>query len=468
MRENRLIGWDENLREVAVFYPTATCNLKCRYCGIDKNPILLQIDDALGESFEGDYYFNKLLKFFPEPYQLKKIETWGGEPFIHMERIHPLLHRVIERYPYFNTMFSSTNFSYPQWTEKFFGLMEQFREYAPRKFEYILQLSLDGPEHINDMNRGEGVTKKCLANLDLMLQMLPERLPENVTLVTHFKGTLDNTSIAQLDTKEKIIEYFQFYDELYDKMMTATQDMPNVIINPTIPNTAVPSPVTKEDGIAFANLCKHCREIEKENLTQNYFKRYKQITPYSEGAGMRCHHCEIRSTSILCGTGSKIIGFLPQDMISVCHEGFTQFYEEYKEYASKSNRVNEGTINFNKYIAEQGSSILCMTEDKYYEYEEFIRQFRKKGTTARLVNMTAQILSLAMAGEIEEKYLDMAEANKAALFLQSQTSYCIKDNVNVTGSLYLTPLGIPKLLLNGAREYIELGGPCNEQQCFTS
>ena len=59
MRENRLIGWDENLREVAVFYPTATCNLKCRYCGIDKNPILLQIDDALGESFEGDYYFNK-------------------------------------------------------------------------------------------------------------------------------------------------------------------------------------------------------------------------------------------------------------------------------------------------------------------------------------------------------------------------------------------------------------------------
>ena len=289
-----------------------------------------------------------------------------------MERMHPLLHRVIERYPYFNTMFSSTNFSYPQWTEKFFGLMEQFRQYAPRKFEYILQLSLDGPEHINDMNRGEGVTKKCVANLDLMLQMLPERLPENVTLVTHFKGTLDNTSIAQLDTKEKIIEYFQFYDELYDKMMTATQDMPNVIIGPTIPNTAVPSPVTKEDGIAFANLCKHCREIEKENLTQNYFKRYKQITPYSEGVGMRCHHCEIRSTSILCGTGSKIIGFLPQDMISVCHEGFTQFYEEYKEYASKSNRVNEGTINFNKYIAEQGSSILCMTEDKYYEYEEFI------------------------------------------------------------------------------------------------
>ena len=100
--------------------------------------------------------------------------------------------------------------------------------------------------------------------------MLPEKLPENVTLAMHFKGTLDNTSIAQLDTKEKIIEYFKFYDELYDKMMTVAESMPNLIVEPTIPNTAVPSPVTKKDGQAFAQLCKYCREIERENLTENY------------------------------------------------------------------------------------------------------------------------------------------------------------------------------------------------------
>lgn len=458
MRDGQRKNPTKNTREIAVFYPTATCNLRCRYCGIDKNPILQKIDDTIGESFEGDYYINQLKKFFPEPYQLRKVETWGGEPFIHMERMHKLLHQIIEYYPYFNMMFSSTNFSYPQWIDKFFGLMEQFREYAPRRFEYVLQLSLDGPKEINDANRGEGVTDKCLANLDLLLQELPKRLPDNVDLTLQFKGTLDNGSIKALDTKEKIIQYFKFYDDLYDKMMQL--DMPNVHSGVTIPNTAVPSPVTKEEGEIFAKLCKNCREIEKENQSQHYFKRYTTITPYSECCDGRCPLSGFRYGSTLCGTGTKILGFLPQNMISVCHEGFTNLYEDYKKYAATSDRAFDGTINFNQYIGEQGSSIFCMNEEQYYEYENYVSNFSKDGSCARLVNMTAEIIALAMAGEIDAKYMDMQEANEAALFLQGQTAYCIKDNYNVTGSMYLIPFGTIKLLLNGAKDAIEEGAWC--------
>ena len=85
-------------RSIAVFFTCGTCNLKCRYCNIDKNPILAKIDEKLAKSFEGDYYINALKKWFPNPGQLKKIETWGGEPFLHMERIYPLLHQVIDYY----------------------------------------------------------------------------------------------------------------------------------------------------------------------------------------------------------------------------------------------------------------------------------------------------------------------------------------------------------------------------------
>jgi hypothetical protein len=41
-----------------------------------------------------------------------------------MERIHHVLNQVIQEYPYFEEMFSSTNFSYPEWADKFFGLMK--------------------------------------------------------------------------------------------------------------------------------------------------------------------------------------------------------------------------------------------------------------------------------------------------------------------------------------------------------
>lgn len=44
-------------RDTAVFYPNATCNLKCRYCGIDKNPALGIIDKMLDESFKDPTYY---------------------------------------------------------------------------------------------------------------------------------------------------------------------------------------------------------------------------------------------------------------------------------------------------------------------------------------------------------------------------------------------------------------------------
>ena len=37
-----------------VLYTTAVCNLNCRYCFIDKNPALKQIDDYLDKSFLAD------------------------------------------------------------------------------------------------------------------------------------------------------------------------------------------------------------------------------------------------------------------------------------------------------------------------------------------------------------------------------------------------------------------------------
>jgi sulfatase maturation enzyme AslB (radical SAM superfamily) len=103
---------------------------------------------------------------------LKKFETWGGEPFLRMDRIYPLIHQLIEEYPYFNSGYSSTNFSYPTWTDQFFGLMDCFGDYPYRDFHYCLQLSVDGPEYINDAGRGKGVTKRCLENFQKLTTLL--------------------------------------------------------------------------------------------------------------------------------------------------------------------------------------------------------------------------------------------------------------------------------------------------------
>lgn len=53
-------GVKMNKKDTAIFYSCGICNLNCNYCCIDKNPILKEIDKELGESFQGDYYFNQV------------------------------------------------------------------------------------------------------------------------------------------------------------------------------------------------------------------------------------------------------------------------------------------------------------------------------------------------------------------------------------------------------------------------
>ena len=70
--------------------------------------------------------------------------------------------------------------------------------------------------------------------------------------------------------------------------------------------------------------------------------------------------------------------------------------------------------------------------------------------------LTANIRALALSGQIEQKYIYDPAAIQAAAFILSHTAYCIKDNYNVNGTFTLMPVGIIKLLLNGAKDYIEL------------
>jgi len=440
-------------RSTAVFYTCGTCNLQCRYCQIDKNPILLDIDKKLEESFKGDYYINRLKQYFTKG-QLTRIETWGGEPFLKMHRIYPLLHQIIDYFPFFKNMYSSTNFSYSFWNDEFFGLMDQFNQYPYRDFIYELQLSCDGPEYINDAGRGNGVTQKCIENFDKMIEELQKgRLPENVTLIIMLKGTWDNDTINKLCDKQKLIEFFQFYEDNFIEKIDKL-NLSNVQIELTIPNTAVPSPVTIEEGKIFAELCKLTREIERENEQQHYFKYYKTITPFHNNL---CQDClTYKYSEHTCGSGSSMVGFLPDNMMSICHEGFTELVKEYKELVKESDRDQVGSITFNKFV-NTNKLKLCVTDEGYAEHERQMDYFGYEGTCARLSIITNQILILALAGQIDPIFQDQQIALKGAIFIQSHGAYCLKDNFNKTGSIMPIPMGMLKLLLNGAYKYIQEG-----------
>lgn len=439
-------------RSTAVLYTCGICNLNCRYCTIDKNPVLKDIDNELKESFEGNYYFDRIREYFPRKDMLKRVETWGGEPFLGMHRIYPLIHQLIEYYPYCNEFFSSTNFSYDEWIDEFMGLMQCFADYPSRQFYYTLQLSVDGPEYINDANRGEGVTKKCIANFDKLVSIIKEnKFPTNIRLDISLKGTWDLNCIHILNDKQKLIEFFQFYENAYiDKIQTLNN--PKITCGCAIPNTAVPSPATKHDGEIFAELVKKCREIEQENQVCNYFKYYTSITPFSHRAACPNYYYGLCNQ---CGSGHSLIGFLPHNMVSACHEGFTLLAENYKTYAAKRSE-NNLSVSLNHFLTDYPTP-MCLTDDQYRLHEEKM-QYITDDSGVQLATAVTNIFALALAGEIELQYLNEFNALFAARYILENASYCIKSNYSITGSFACEPLDFYKLILNGALQYLIQGG----------
>lgn len=438
---------NKNLKHTTLtLFPSAVCNLNCTYCNISKNQALIQIDKELEDFFNNpDYIMERIHKYF-EPCALIRLETWGGEPFLHMDRLNKVLPQIIEDYPYLTDFFSSTNFSFSTWLSQFFGLMKQFKSYPERRFNYTLQISCDGPTKINDLGRGQGTTEKCLNNFNALVQLLGSKLPCNVNLIIVPKPTLNLETIYLLDTKEKIIEYYHFFEKNFLEPINEL-NYNNVHAFTNTPNVGVPCPATSKDGKYFTKFVQNCAELSKES--RKHFKYYTNIRPFSI-SNQDCQALTFYSPRFGCGTGYSNIGLLPRDLVSVCNEGFVQMVEQYNQLRLQD---TQGTIE-KKFVQTKEQHHLCYNDEGYEKFEEQMCNFCYRTNTSILTNLCNQIMLLALNGQIEKQYAQQSEALHAAQVLATEY-FCLKDNYNITGSFALIPVGLIRLLLNGALPYLE-------------
>ena len=434
--------------DTAVLYSNGTCNLNCTYCNIDKNETLGKTDKVLEESYKDDYYFDMLKKYYKKG-QLKRIETWGGETFLHMERLYPLFHKVIDYFPYFSQMYTSTNFSYPGWADKVMETFNEFGKHPLRRFQYQLQLSIDGPEDINDPNRGIGVTAKCVANYRQLIKKVKyEGVPENVTVIVVLKPTWSLDTLRKLDTEEKLIEYFKFFEKIFVEPIIDL-DKENFIFGGGVPNMAAPSPATVEDGKFFAKICGLCREIALKNQENPIFLFYKTIMPYSY-VGFKNFDLTYSYNTNVCGIGNNSIGFLPNGLITICTEGFTEYNNTYRDYYNDEVDSEKKVIEQKK-IKERH---ICFTEKDWEKYSDDMAPVCTWMSTAKSTMTAATLQILAAAGQIDSKYLNQREALLGAKLFQHFIPFCVKDNYAITGSRTLDPIGFYRLFFNGAIDYI--------------
>lgn len=431
-------------RQTCVLYVTATCNLKCRYCYIDKSPVLLKIDKMLEESYEGDYYFNFMKDIFDKNI-LHRIEFWGGEPTYGLKRARPTVEKALTYFTNINEFFFSTNLTMPRCIEDIYEFFTFVDLYPERHFNIHIQLSLDGPTEINDYNRGERTTELFTKNFSKLIYTVSDYLDKhpNINIQANFKPTLDSSSIAKLQTKEDVKNYYLFLEQ-YKLIADSYVAHDRWFFDPAIPNTATPSPHTTEEGKMFANFCRFCNELEEEKP----FKFYDKIMPFANHCGKECRLDHGYGT---CGTGHSICGLLPNRLISGCHNGFVELVSDYK--ARVASEGQDSSLDASLFINSYQNHMI-FTEA---EFEVFGKQMKAYNADAvfQKTEMCAVIMQMAAAGQIDKQYVNAKKAAEGAHFIQSSTCSCMRDNLGVSGSLYLTQLGFLRLFLNGAKEEIE-------------
>lgn len=433
-----------------ILYPSGICNLKCKYCYIVKNKYLQEIDDALAKSFEDENYyldFIEKLKVYFNVDTMESIALWGAEPSLGYSRVAKLLRKIIDKYPKVNYLMASSNMTTDCLVDGLFDILNSVKE-TGNEITFGQQISIDGPPYINEVNRGPGTTQKIIDNFDKILS-LKDEIPNGTKIKFQFKPTLSIDQIRDMTSKEKIKEYFQFFeDNFYIKINDSLGD--KIKHGFACISLVSPSNYTVDDGKAYAEFCRLCRELKEsgecEARLSTDFRLNKRCNAYDNNS----YDC----SGGFCGLGVGNVGLLPNYNLCLCHRTFGSFCENYNQdaYTFKSdfvnNRVFEGQKNFEQSLFgyQNAKNALRIYRDYYFNK-----------TSTFFTSLTNLIRGLASCGQILPKYKDEQTALKAAKTYQKCYGVCAKDCYDLAGTLSSTSLGGLRIMLNGALDEITKG-----------
>jgi sulfatase maturation enzyme AslB (radical SAM superfamily) len=390
---------------VAIFL-SAECRMKCTYCYIEDKECMKEYQYKAIKWVESNQYILDIQEAFG--CEIGEIGFWGAEPTLTLDYVDTEI--LLNSFPNLKLLHLSTGFLQVDYILSFIDRM--IKSIKDRKFEIKIQITLDGNEEINDINRGKGTTKIIVNNIDTLLNYLN-------SIETHIKFDItNNTTISnnnfdyllsgKIENQMKFMEDLDFkYKEILRKNISANFKYYNRI--------ATGLNYTKSDGEKYSKL-----------------QDWMFLTKSDLKVGERFSIPVIMTCRMYCAAGGAGIALDFNKKIHICHRTFGYNLDNYK---SKSNLVKN-------YIYDIKDKDKAIHIGKYISFGSM---------PIRMSLSTSLIKVLVKSGEISPLFADDFCAYILAKFVNT-TVYCAFDNLVQTGSPYVTSSHLYKVYANGLFE----------------
>lgn len=429
-------------------FSSAICNLDCNYCYIPKTPEMQNIHQNIVHSLRDGSFLSNAKKLYND--KLEYLSLWGAEPTMILNELSKVFFQFLETFPKLKYLNFSTNFV------KNIDIILNFINEIPkdRKFELKIQVSLDGPQEITDINRGLGSTEAIEKNVNYFFSQLNLMDIGELKIISNLKSTWDGDNISlfyeDLNVLHKTVKYLQNFHNFLPIISNK-----NIIANYVACGTlALPGIYTVEDGKKWATICNELNKLDKEDgrtLNNSYLiykMRIKRMIDLSSEYFNKFN-------MFTCSGGDSNWLLDDEGNTHMCHRTAFGAKDKYIEEALKVDKKNRDIDYFkNGTLKSIKKNYIADVKDQYevdrlsYTMGGYHNFFRLKDS----FNM-AILKEMVLSGQANKCYLNEEFAGLFSMFLNSSFS-CPAEALLTNGSTHLLPVSIIRLFANGAFEEI--------------
>lgn len=434
------------------FISSATCNLNCSFCYLNKNSAYASFNTLVREAWQNKTYIqnvcNSLDKLNIDKDYIKIVQLWGGETFLSITDISQNIKEIYQHFPNIQQWMVSTN-----WTSNVYDIFDFLKlidKFSSHHTTFSLQLSIDGPPGPISEQGHNGGWKKYEENMNIFTNLINNYKFKHMTIEMHINAVIP---------KKLYLETFSTYEGMYNYvkfMMDMNQKFQQQCISKSLyfnkdfifPGCAFPYDDTTMDGLKLAEIFKLW-----DIVYQKEFKDLYPYTPFYLGCGHFNKNKYLFSQNVECGELNTSLTFNYDGSICECNGSFIDNYQPYLDILEKNKDVKnyEIALVHNKMTSYNPSQA---TSEQINKYNWAVHDGGYRNTGLIYLQMAFnEAKALLKAGQIDSIYEDDELLFNHLLVILNGLA-CSRNNITDTHIPYLTPIGALRRYLNGAAEYI--------------